>query len=281
MSARERGALAIVLHTHMPYVEGFGTWPFGEEWLWEALVGSYLPLLGVLERDPPVTLSLTPVLCDQLEAPGLRERFSAFVEQVRHGTHEQDAAGLRAAGHELLAAELERSWGDYAGALENVANRGWDLLGALGAHCQWTSSATHAVLPLLATDAGVRLQVNSGIAAHRERFGDGWAGGFWVPECAYGPWLGRTLADAGVRAVCVELTGRFPAGAHEHLRPYVDASGVALVPIDRATISLVWSERGYPASGRYRDYHHHTVHHHNPWGNDGGPYDHPAAIALA
>src|SRR5947209_4670893 len=25
----ERGALAIVLHTHMPYVEGFGTWPFG------------------------------------------------------------------------------------------------------------------------------------------------------------------------------------------------------------------------------------------------------------
>jgi len=41
----ERGALAIVLHTHMPYVEGFGTWPFGEEWLWEAVVGSYLAAL--------------------------------------------------------------------------------------------------------------------------------------------------------------------------------------------------------------------------------------------
>jgi hypothetical protein len=26
------GELAIVLHSHMPYVEGFGTWPFGEEW---------------------------------------------------------------------------------------------------------------------------------------------------------------------------------------------------------------------------------------------------------
>jgi len=34
----------------MPYVEGFGTWPFGEEWLWEAMVGSYLPLLELLER---------------------------------------------------------------------------------------------------------------------------------------------------------------------------------------------------------------------------------------
>ena len=31
------GRLSVVLHTHMPYVEGFGTWPFGEEWLWEAI----------------------------------------------------------------------------------------------------------------------------------------------------------------------------------------------------------------------------------------------------
>ena len=46
---RERGALAIVLHTHMPYVEGFGTWPFGEEWLWEAMAGCYLPLLDLLD----------------------------------------------------------------------------------------------------------------------------------------------------------------------------------------------------------------------------------------
>ena len=41
--------LAIVLHTHMPYVEGFGTWPFGEEWLWEAIATSYLPLLDLLD----------------------------------------------------------------------------------------------------------------------------------------------------------------------------------------------------------------------------------------
>jgi len=40
----DSGELAIVLHTHMPYVEGFGTWPFGEEWLWEAIATSYLPL---------------------------------------------------------------------------------------------------------------------------------------------------------------------------------------------------------------------------------------------
>ena len=34
------GDLAIVLHSHMPYVEGFGTYPFGEEWLFDAVVRS-------------------------------------------------------------------------------------------------------------------------------------------------------------------------------------------------------------------------------------------------
>ena len=36
------GRVSLVLHTHMPYVEGFGTGPFGEEWLWEAVATSYL-----------------------------------------------------------------------------------------------------------------------------------------------------------------------------------------------------------------------------------------------
>ena len=77
------GRLAIVLHSHLPYVEGFGTWPFGEEWLWEAIATSYLPLTDVLRTGAPVSLSLTPVLCDQLEAPGAIERCRAFLRDVR------------------------------------------------------------------------------------------------------------------------------------------------------------------------------------------------------
>jgi 1,4-alpha-glucan branching enzyme len=46
-------------------------------------------------------------------------------------------------------------------------------------------------------------------------------------------------------------------------------------------MSLVWSEAGYPAAGAYRDYHHHTVHHHQPWNNAGAPYERDAALALA
>jgi 1,4-alpha-glucan branching enzyme len=276
-----RGVLSIVLHTHMPYVEGFGTWPFGEEWLWEALATSYLPLLDVLDAGAPLTVSLTPVLCDQLGAPELSERFATFVQDVRHHTHAEDARGLRAGGHEALAGELERSWGDYERALERWRARGDELLRAFAPHAQWTSSATHAVLPLLATDAGVRLQLRTGTISHRARFGEGWRGGVWLPECAYAPWLASALFDAGARATCVELSGEYAPGAPEHLRPRRSETGVVLVPIDRATIALVWSADGYPAAGCYRDYHHHTVHHHNPWANDGDGYDHALALATA
>ncbi len=276
-----RGELAIVLHTHMPYVEGFGTWPFGEEWLWEAIATCYLPLLELLERGAPLTVSMTPVLCDQLEAPGVGERFMRFLAQTRRFTHTEDARGLRKGGFETLACELERAWGDYERALESFERRGGDLLGALAPYVQWTSSATHAVLPLLATEAGLRLQVQAGVESHRARFGPGWRGGFWLPECAHIPYLEPTLADAGVHAVCVELTDRLGPGAPGHLRPLRGEAGVTLVPIDRATIARVWSDAGYPAHGRYRDYHRHTVHHHNPWANDGEPYDHEHALALA
>jgi 1,4-alpha-glucan branching enzyme len=272
--SRAPGRLAVVLHTHMPYVEGFGTWPFGEEWLWEAITTSYLPLLALLERGAPVTLSLTPVLCDQLEAPGALERCHAFIAEVRPASHRLDADAARAAGDADVARELERAAGDYAAALERLPS---DLLAALAPYAAWTSAATHAVLPLLATDAGVRLQIRTGVAAHRARFG-AWRGGFWLPECAHARRLDPLLEEAGVHAVCVDLTDVLGHGDPRQLRPLRTEGGPLMVPLDRATIDLVWGERGYPAHGAYRDYHRRSARDHHPWSNDGRVYD-PARAA--
>jgi 1,4-alpha-glucan branching enzyme len=273
----EPGELAIVLHTHMPYVEGFGTWPFGEEWLWEAIATSYLPLLDVLGRAP-VTLSLTPVLCDQLEAPGAIDRCLRFLEEIRPESHRLDIEEL--GGDPSLAAELERSAAEYAAAATRLRSLPGGLLGALGAHATWTSSATHAVLPLLAGDAAIALQVQTGIGSHRHRFGE-WGGGFWLPECGHASWLNPLLEEAGVRSSCVELTGVFGLGDERHLHPLATDDGPVLWPIDRETMALVWSERGYPSAGPYRSYHALTPRHHRVWANDGRPYDHAAAAALA
>ena len=280
-----RGALALVLHSHMPYVEGFGTWPFGEEWLWEALATVYTPLLGRLD-GAPLTLGLTPVLCDQLEA--LRgeagDRYVSYLRDVRAPIHDEDARGLEDGGEAKLAAEVRRAARDYADAEAAFERRGRDVVGAfagLRGVELWTSTASHAVLPLLATEAGRRLQLATGIAAHERRFSE-FGGGLWIPECAYELGMERELEEHGVRMFCVDQTSAAGLGAPEQLEPVATAAGPVAVPIDWQTVQLVWSERsGYPGHDAYRSYHGRTAHDLKPWANSGEPYRHDSAMALA
>ncbi|HEY0633432.1 MAG TPA: 1,4-alpha-glucan branching protein domain-containing protein [Thermoleophilaceae bacterium] len=286
-AARDRGELAIVLHSHMPYVEGFDTWPFGEEWLWEAVAGVYLPMLRAL-REAPVTLGLTPVLCDQLEA--LRgdagERFLSFLQTVRAEIHAEDARGLDESDAPELAAEVRRAAGDYSGAAHTFERIGGDILGELRElHATgvelWTGAATHAVLPLVATDAGLRLQVAGGIASHERRFST-WSGGFWLPECAYRTGLERDLVEHGVRCFCVDQTEALGLGSLDHLEPIATEAGPVAIPVDWELVRLVWDgANSYPADPAYRDYWGRTVHDLKPWNVDGKPYRHYEALKLA
>ena len=285
MTARgaDRGGVALVLHSHMPYVEGFDTWPFGEEWLWEALATVYLPILDVLD-GAPVTLGLTPVLCDQFATlqGDAGDRFESFLRDVRAPIHAEDSGGLERTGYLELAAEVRRAAGDYAAAAR-AFDRRRDLLAAFAALDGpelWTSAATHAVLPLLATDAGIKLQVGAGVASHEQRFG-AWSGGFWLPECAYVPGLERQLAPYGVRAFCVDQTDEWGFGSLDHLEPVATPAGPVALPLDWQTVELVWSFTGYPSDGRYRDYHRRTTHDLHPWNIAGGPYRHEEAQQLA
>jgi 1,4-alpha-glucan branching enzyme len=265
--------LSLVLHTHMPYVEGFGTWPFGEEWLWEAIATSYLPLLDVLDERPGlVTLSLTPVLCDQLEAPGALQRCLAFLREVRPESHRLDIEAADAP----VAAVLERSAAAYAAAADALERRG-DLVAAFAPHVSWTSAATHAILPLLATGTGVRLQLRTGIAAHRARFGE-WGGGLWMPECAHAPWLDDLLEENGVRVSCVDWTDVLGPGPQA---PRRTRAGVVLAPLDREALELVWHPRGYPSRAPYLDTHRLTERRHLAWAVDGSVYDPDRAAEQA
>jgi 1,4-alpha-glucan branching enzyme len=283
----DRGVLALVLHTHMPYVEGYGSWPFGEEWLWEALARVYLPLLDTLP-GAPLTLVLTPVLCDQLDTLSgpAGERFLTFLRDIRAPQHAKAAARHTARGEQDAAAEIRRAAGDYARADAAFEAIHGDLpgvfsgLAASGGPELWTSAATHAILPLLATESGLRLQVSAGVQAHRSRFRE-WSGGFWLPECAYQPGLERVLAQHGVRAFCVDQADVPERSSLDHLEPTVTPGGPLALSIDPETTGLVWrSPSRYPAAAAYRSYALATADAMHLWGNDARAYDHAAALAL-
>jgi 1,4-alpha-glucan branching enzyme len=273
---RSAGDLAIVLHSHMPYVEGFGTYPFGEEWLFDAVIRSYLPVLDVAER---LTMTVTPVLADQLEDAGARLRLRRFLTELRIAAAEADARQVPAECRPACEAERER----YERALALLDEAGGDPLrpfqraAAEGRIALAASAATHAVLPLLATRAGLRLQLDAGIRSHRRRFG--WEGGFWLPECAYVPGLERHLAEHGVRWFCIDQSAqREPL---EALAPLATPAGPVALPIDWEAVGWLWSLDGYPSDPAHAQFAGKSLRGVRIWKVGGGAYDPGAALAAA
>ena len=198
------GHLALVLHTHLPWVLGHGRWPHGQDWLHEAIAECYVPLLRLIDRlvadgvSPQLTIGITPVLAEMLASPRLREDFSEYCEE-RTWRAEEDRKDFRRF-HAGEIATLAASWSEfYEFALDDFRRTyKSDILGALQrlqeeGHIEiLTSAATHGYLPLLGTGRNVAAQVRAGVATYRRHFRRA-PKGIWLPECAYhpgGPWSG-------------------------------------------------------------------------------------------
>jgi 1,4-alpha-glucan branching enzyme len=272
------GDLAIVLHSHMPYVEGFGTYPFGEEWLFDAVIRSYLPVLEVADR---VTMTITPVLADQLEDEGVQARLRQFLIDWRIGAAETEVGAGEVDPECLDACEGELA--RYRHALELLDEDGGNPLRSFrravaeGRISLAASSATHAVLPLLATRQGLGLQIDAGIRSHRRRFG--WDGGFWLPECAYVPGLEWRLAEQGVNWFCIDQS-RYEEPL-DALSPVATEAGPVALPIDWEAIQWLWSLEGYPSDPAHAQFAGESLRGVRIWKVGGGAYDPVAAEAAA
>ncbi|MGI6207904.1 MAG: 1,4-alpha-glucan branching protein domain-containing protein [Anaerolineae bacterium] len=191
------GTFAFVLHTHLPYSRHAGRWPHGEEWLYEAACETYIPLAEMLRSLPDdlqanLTMSLTPVLLEQLAAPEVIAGTEDYMaDRARRAS--EDVARFEAAGDAQLAAlaHFYHDW--YSGrrrALVDLLDG--DLVGAFRALSHrgriepLSSGATHGYLPLLSRDSSIYAQVRTGLETHRRHLSEA-AQGFWLPECAYRP----------------------------------------------------------------------------------------------
>jgi 1,4-alpha-glucan branching enzyme len=190
----------LTLHSHLPYVLNHGRWPHGSDWLCEAALDTYLPLLA-LERDgvhAPITLGITPVLANQLAHPTFAAEMEHFLEN-RLAACRDGIAELAGSGEahlvptaEYWRARLEHLRGLFRAIGGNLVTA-FAELGHRGRLELISCGATHGYLPLLGRDESVRLQLGVGRREHTRLFGQAPAG-CWLPECAYrprGPWSHR------------------------------------------------------------------------------------------
>lgn len=257
-----KGYFSLLLHTHMPYVRKNGIWPVGEDWLYQVMSGTYLPLINALERlndegvFPCAALTLTPVLCEQLADPYIQERFIAHLKTMaEHTTRDiRDFEYFQDPGRKALAQSYCE---EFRSKLLAFTSIGGDLLGALaslereGAIETIASSATHAFLPAQEDERSVKRQVLLGLESHRKHLGRNPAG-FWIPECAYREGIERLLEAEGVRYIVADATStpELPSTCAY----MVGESRVAALMISERARRNVWDDvSGYPTDGTYMD----------------------------
>ncbi len=262
------GSLAIVLHAHLPFVRHPEHDRFLEEsWLYEAITETYLPLIALLGRwredrlNARLTLTLTPTLCAMLGDPLLQARYERrlnglveFAEKEVVRTHWDRPRRVLAEGYVERLTQLRSLWQrcerDLPGAFRQLqeANR-IEII---------TSSATHALLPLLAAEpSALRAQVLVARDHYRSCFGRDPVG-IWLPECAYAPSIENVLREANLRWFIVDSHGLrqgVPAPHFGTYAPVFTPDGLAVFGRDAESAEQVWSRHaGYPGDPRYRDF---------------------------
>ncbi|MFM6753895.1 MAG: DUF1957 domain-containing protein, partial [Dolichospermum sp.] len=153
------GYVALVLHAHLPFVRHPGSdYVLEEEWLYEAITETYIPLLKVFEGlkrdgvDFKLTMSMTPPLVSMLRDPLLQERYDAHLAQLEelveleaerniHNGHVRYLAEHYATEFNEARELWERYNGDLVTAFKQFQDsNNLDII---------TCGATHGYLPLM------------------------------------------------------------------------------------------------------------------------------------
>ena len=268
MANRPLGHLCLVLHAHLPFVRHPEHEEFLEEdWLYEAITETYIPLLWVFEGlvrdgiDFRLTMSLTPSLISMLNDDLLRRRYLRHldllcelagkeVQRTRYLPDFHETAQMYLARFLRAQADYSTRWGgDLVGAFRRLQDAGkLEII---------TCGATHGFLPLMRMNPqAVRAQIAVAVQHYAETFGRP-PRGIWLPECGFYPGLDEVLKEFGIQFFFVDSHGIQQAASQPKFgvhAPLFCPSGVAAFGRDVESSKQVWSaQEGYPGDVDYRE----------------------------
>lgn len=260
--------LILLLHAHLPYVRHpEHEYSLEENWFFEAVRETYIPLLDALEGmvndgiSPKITMSVSPTLTEMLDDELLGGR---FVRHMEHLIDLSEAEKIRtkkspfgpvvflynARFKRIRQLYLERYNGNLVSAFRKLQDEGHIEIVA--------TAATHAFLPAFEKyPEAVKAQIDVGIKSYIRSFGRR-PSGFWLPECGYFKGLDSFLGDAGIKYFFLESHGVIygrPRPRHSVYMPVLTPSGIAAFGRDFKSARQVWcASRGYPGDFSYRDF---------------------------
>jgi 1,4-alpha-glucan branching enzyme len=263
-----KGYLCIVLHSHLPYVRHPEHADFLEEdWLYEAITETYVPLIRVLERllqdnvNFRITFSLTPTLISMLSDGLLQDRYLHHINKLIELAHREVERTRWQGEFQSLAQMYLNSFYEARNVFERY-NR--NLVNAFKAFQDAgrveiiTCGATHGYFPLMEVKrASIRAQVKVAASHYETTFGRRPLG-IWLPECGFHPGYDEILKEAGLRYFFSDAHGVLhgsPRPKYGVFAPVYCKSGVACFGRDLESSKQVWSSiEGYPGDHNYREF---------------------------
>jgi 1,4-alpha-glucan branching enzyme len=264
------GYLALVLHAHLPFVRHpEASYMMEENWLYEAITETYLPLLSILanlndDRIPlRLTLSITPTLCSMLSDDLLKERYERHLKRLIELAEKEV---VRTANKKAYHRTAEMYLDKFNSMLYlfttvfggNIID-GFRKFQDCGCIEIITCGATHGYLPTMQQNpSAVNAQLAVAVQSYRSFFKRA-PTGIWLPECGYYPGLEKLLESNGIRYFFTETHGILcatPPPQHGVYAPiYCKSAPVAAFGRDPESSRAVWSaEEGYPGHPAYRDF---------------------------
>ncbi len=259
----------LILHAHLPYVRHLEYPRFLEEnWLFESLNESYIPILRVLNDldekgvDFKLSLCISPTLLTMLTDVPLQDRFIEYMnlhlelghKEVERTTKEDTECQEMALWY---LDEAEKNLEVYESYGRNIL-KGFKDLADKGKIELVATAATHAYLPLYKDyPTAIDAQIEMGLRTHKRIFGEK-AKGFLLPECGYYPGLDEMLTNRGVcwtQLASHSIITAADKSLYGGYAPVELPSGLYGFARDWNILNLVWSsESGYPCDSDYREF---------------------------
>ncbi len=263
-----QGYLALILHAHLPFVRHPDHSSFlEEEWLFEAITESYLPLISVLshiarDRVPcRLTLSISPTLAEMLSDPLLQSRYLDYL-QLRIELAGMEVSRTRYSPQFHALAKMYK--GLFCRALHDFEStycrnllEAFRTLRQQGIVEMVTCPATHPFIPFVSRPEVRKAQLAVALTTFQSHFGCR-PRGVWLAECGYEPKLDPLLQEFGLDYLVLDSHGVLlgtPPPKYGIYAPVLTPHGIAAFGRDMESSWQVWNlHGGYPGDAHYREF---------------------------
>ncbi len=194
MNQQEKGYVSFVLHAHLPFIHHPESENYlEEEWLFEAICETYLPLLTNFKKlvsegvDFRITMSMTPPLLNMLDNKLLQKRYIKYLQKHIELAKKELVRTSNDKRLNMLAHYYFNRYSNDLYLFKEIYQcnliDGFKYFQDIGVLEIITCGATHGYFPILYINENtIRAQIGIGVQTYEKYFGRK-PKGIWLPEC--------------------------------------------------------------------------------------------------